>query len=253
MKPLVFVADDFGLTKSVNDGILEVYNAGTIQGIALMVMADATEDAVKRIKKHSIDHVGLHTSLFSFTKADRKQREDYVNFFRQAKDDEIKKLVYDEIALFEKLVGKKPEFIAPQWNMHGNLRVTRYLGEFALKHNIPMRLPRAVLTSDEITDKNYSAEVMLQRMGVRMPDHLFARILGSSASNIQQMFLDELDTVNDGETTEILFHPSYLDEELLEITSLNFERTRDMAILLDKKFIGSIYAKGFEFIPYSKI
>ncbi|MCC7303917.1 ChbG/HpnK family deacetylase [bacterium] len=253
MKKLCFVADDFGLTKSVNQAILDAYLAGNIQGIALIVMADETEEAVRMIKEHNINNVGIHTSLFSFRKADRKQRADFIEFFRTASDEEVKKAVYDEFALYESLIGKKPEFIAPQWNMHGNLRVLRYVSEYALQHNIPVRIPRAVLVVEEVNDRNYSAEIYLKRAKVRMPTHLFAHILGSDATAIKEAFLSELSEVKDGESVECIVHPGYMDQDILELSSMNYERLRDMEIISDENFKQKIKGLGFEFTSYSEL
>lgn len=253
MKCITFVADDFGLTKSVNSGILDAYKNGSIQGIALMIMADETEEAIQMIKENDIKEVGIHTSLFSFKSAERKQRSDFIEFFRNASDEEVKDAVYKEFALYESLLGQKPTFIAPQWNMHGNLRVLKYIAEYALTHNIPVRIPRAVLVVEEITDKNYSAEIYLKRLGVRMPTHLFAHILGSDASEIKHALLEELSTVKDGDSVEVIFHPGYLDKELLDISSLNYERVRDMNILFDEEFMNNVKALGFTFVPFTNL
>lgn len=253
MKRLCIVADDFGLTESVNQGILDVYLAGRIQGVALMIMADATDEAIALIKEHNIEHVGIHTSLFSFRKADRKQRSDFIEFFRSATDEQVKKAVNDEFELFEKLMGRRPEFIAPQWNMHGNLRVLKYVTEYALQYSIPMRIPRAILEVEEITDQNYAAEVYLKRAKVHMPDHMFCHVLGADAMFIKDDTRKLLEQVQEGESIELIFHPGYNDQETLEVSSLNYERTRDLAILSDNLFFEQLKSAGFVLVPYTKL
>ncbi len=248
MKKLVITADDFGFTKSVNDGIAESVKNGIITDIAMMVLTDKEDQdhALHLIEKYNLQHIGLHTSLFPWGKHNRPQRHDFVSFFQDATDAEIREKAVSEIQAFEALLGTKPEFISPQFNMHGNLRLLKVLAEYSVENNIPMRIPRAVLTHDEIEDSNYAAEVYLKRLGVKMSDHLFAHILGSSANSIINEFMQELSAVKDNETTEILFHPGYFDPDILEGSSLNYERARDLAIATNREFKKKIEDLGFQ-------
>lgn len=249
MKKLIVTADDFGFTKSINEGIVRATKEGIVTDIAVMVLTDQEDldHGLNLIRNNNLQHLGLHTSLFRWGKSERPNRQTFINFFQNASDNEIEEKALFEIEVFEKLIGHKPHFIAPQYNMHGNLRLLKILAQYCVKNNLPMRIPRAVLTHDEIVDTNYAAEVYLRRLKVKMPDHLFAFILGSNSKTIKNNFLSELAKVEEGRTTEILFHPGYFDEEILRGSSLSYERARDLAITLDQQFAKDIKDLNYQF------
>ncbi len=255
MKKIVVTADDFGWTKGVNEGIVRSVKEGIVTDIAMMVLTDHEncKHAVSLIEKNKLSHIGLHTCLFPWTKNFRPRRSDYIEFFKMATDGQIEEKVMKEIEVFEKLIGKKPDFISPQFNMHGNLRLLKTVAKYAVENDIPVRIPRAVLVGDEITDKNYSAEIFLKRLGIKMTDHLLAHILGSSVTKITGMFESELTEIKEGESVELLLHPGYHDREIFEDSSLNYERTRDLVISLDPVFKDKILKMGFIFGHMSEI
>lgn len=255
MKKLIVTADDFGWTKSTNDGIIRGVKEGIVTDIAVMVLSDPddVDHGLKLLQSNNITEIGLHTCLFKWGKTDRPHRQDFINFFKNASDAEIEDVVLSEIEVYKKLLGLNPKFISPQFNMHGNLRLLKVLAKYAIDNKIPMRIPRAVLIGDEISDQNYASEIYLKRLGVKMTNHLFAHILGSYSTETMSNFINDLKTVVDGETTEILFHPGYNDIDVLEASSLNFERARDLSIVLDKKFKQQIIDLGFTFSHMSQL
>jgi len=57
---VIFTADDFGLTRSVNDAVERAYRAGKLDSASLMMSGNATADAVQRTRAMPGLHVGLH-------------------------------------------------------------------------------------------------------------------------------------------------------------------------------------------------
>jgi hopanoid biosynthesis associated protein HpnK len=57
---VIFTADDFGLTESVNEAVERAYRAGKLDSASLMVSGNATADAVQRARAMPGLHVGLH-------------------------------------------------------------------------------------------------------------------------------------------------------------------------------------------------
>jgi predicted glycoside hydrolase/deacetylase ChbG (UPF0249 family) len=86
-----------------------------------------------------------------------------------------------------------------------------------------------------------------------MPDHMFCHVLGADAMFIKENTRKMLEQVKEGESVELIFHPGYNDEETLEVSSLNFERTRDVAILSDNLFFEQIKGLNFVLVPYTKL
>jgi len=63
MKQLIVAADDFGLTKSVNEGIARSYEEGIVTSLNLLPCGEAFDDAVALAKKIGLDEAGAHLSL----------------------------------------------------------------------------------------------------------------------------------------------------------------------------------------------
>jgi len=63
MKTLIVTADDFGLTKSVNQGIALAYTEGLVNYINLMPAGEAFEDALVRIRSLKNCEIGAHLAI----------------------------------------------------------------------------------------------------------------------------------------------------------------------------------------------
>ncbi len=67
MKRLIVTADDFGLTRGVNEAVEEGHRRGILTAASLMVTGEAAEDAVSRAKRLPRLGVGLHLVLVDGT------------------------------------------------------------------------------------------------------------------------------------------------------------------------------------------
>lgn len=63
MKRLILTADDFGLSRPVNEAIEEAHRKGCLTSASLMTGAEATADAVERARRISSLKIGLHLVL----------------------------------------------------------------------------------------------------------------------------------------------------------------------------------------------
>src|SRR5271156_1623545 len=62
-KELIFVADDFGMTREINDAILYAHLSGHLTGAALMMAQPATDAAVAQARAHPTLQIGWHLHL----------------------------------------------------------------------------------------------------------------------------------------------------------------------------------------------
>lgn len=251
MKKLIVVADDFGLTDSVNKGIVKSYKEGIVTELSLQLYSPGTDNAVQMIKENAIKDVGIHLLLHNREDTGKSlHRDDYIALFSKISTGELEERAKREFDTFQKMTGKLPTHIIPQYGIHGNLKVLDAICDFAKKHHIPMRIPRTVLIAEKL-DENYAAEAILRRNKLQTTTHLFGHVLGSDLGEIKDLFLSELQTVRDGEVAEVYLHPGYVDKELLALSSLRYERGRDLALSLDGNFKKSIEALGFQFVSYT--
>jgi predicted glycoside hydrolase/deacetylase ChbG (UPF0249 family) len=63
MKQLIITADDFGITKSVNEGIARAYREGAITCVSFLPSGDAYQDAVARAGALGIKEMAAHLAL----------------------------------------------------------------------------------------------------------------------------------------------------------------------------------------------
>lgn len=63
MTKLIINADDFGLSKGVNLGILHAYQKGVVNSASLMTTTPYFEEAVNLIEEHRLENIGLHFNL----------------------------------------------------------------------------------------------------------------------------------------------------------------------------------------------
>lgn len=253
-KKLVVVADDFGWCSSVNRGIWRAATEGIVTEVSLMLKAPGTEEALNLIRRKNSRNVGIHLYLCDWAGTGRRfSRADYVELFRKGRPEDVEKMADAEFLEFESLLGFKPSHICPQWGIHGNLKLLQVIIDYARENNIPVRLPRTNLGAAEMDAENYAAEIMIKRSGIRSTQYLFGHILGADLEEIRRRFLADLETVKDGETAEIITHPGYFDQGLLESSTLNFERARDLALAIDSDFKKEIQARGFTIVDYSQI
>lgn len=62
-KEVIFIADDFGMSREVNEAILYAHTSGHLTGTALMMAQPGTDDAVARARAHSTLQIGWHLHL----------------------------------------------------------------------------------------------------------------------------------------------------------------------------------------------
>jgi predicted glycoside hydrolase/deacetylase ChbG (UPF0249 family) len=62
-KEVIFVADDFGMSREINDSILHAYVSGQLTGAALMMAQPATGAAVELARAHPSLQIGWHLHL----------------------------------------------------------------------------------------------------------------------------------------------------------------------------------------------
>ena len=63
MRQIKISADDFGATQGVNDAIISLHKNGVVNYAAMMVMGDASNNAIKKSKNNPNLNVGLHFVL----------------------------------------------------------------------------------------------------------------------------------------------------------------------------------------------
>lgn len=144
---IIFNADDFGLSKGVNEGILNCYQSGAITSTSLMTNTLFFEDAVALIHQHQLPNIGLHVNLTEF-KSVLSTHKTIINsegaFLRTIADSKAIDIdeVYAEIeAQYQKALqaGVTITHLDSHHHVHMSYALRKPFIAFAKKHQLPLR------------------------------------------------------------------------------------------------------------------
>lgn len=144
---IIFNADDFGLSKGVNEGILHCYQSGAITSASLMTNTLFFEDAVALIHQHNLSNIGLHVNLTEFKSILTSHKtivDGQGNFMRNIADS--KQIEYAEVyaeieAQYQKALhaGVKITHLDSHHHVHMSYALRKPFITFAKKHHLPLR------------------------------------------------------------------------------------------------------------------
>ncbi len=243
MKKLIVVADDFGFTSGINKGCLETYQSGILTEMSLMLDSPATVEGVRVALDNNIEGLGIHITLNDIVGTGKYFRtDDYKKLLEESTAEKLSARVEDELKRFEDLVGRIPTHINGHKNCHLHPKIVKVISDYAVKNKIYVRRSWA------FSDGNSAGEDVNQELidnGVMITDYIFERIVGSY-DEAYAGFLHDLSSIEENTTTEIFFHPAYVDAQLKSYSSLLYDRERDIKLLTDKSFKKELEKLGFQ-------
>ena len=237
---LIINADDFGLSKSITDGIIEGIRRGYITSTTLMVNMPYAEYAIKEALKHNIKCIGLHINLTVGKPVidNPKLTDDNGVFLYNNKQVENKNLTYldayneimAQVQLVEKLSGGKLKLdhLDCHHSLYLNKDIKKAINDVALKLNIPTRCKVGYNT--------------------KMPNELYDNftIKNVSLSELHKMIKKFKDT---NKTIELMTHSGYIDDYTKTVTSY-LGREEELKVLKQAKESGLF--NGIELISFSE-
>lgn len=283
MKELILNADDFGLTRGVNEGIVRAHREGILTSATLMANGPAFEDAVERAKQNPQLGVGCHLVLVgglavaprekipSLADRDgRLPRSIGVLMAKLSCGRVRSKDVETELrAQIEKLrrAGIEPTHLDTHKHTHVHPRVMSALGRVAREFGITrVRKPVENLRDSWRMSRREGAglqnlmaaatvravalrfHTISRRYCLRSPDHFLGLALTGRLSGAALCRL--IDTLPEGRT-EIMVHPGICDTELAATGSrLQQQRQTELDGLLDPEVRRTIVNQGIRLISY---
>ena len=237
-KRLILNADDFGLTSGINYGILHAYLHHSISSISLMVNAPQTLEAVEIIKRYQMNCVGIHVNITLgkpvSAPCDVPSLINEHGYFHQsdwwfqnrAQEDELIREFDNQIHLFEKLTGQKPNHI----NYHHRYDFYQYYPALAKhlfeKYQLPMRLERDYA--------DYPYEYALN----------------------QSFFIDTQGKLIDYLTADFIempCHIGFVDQDIMQLSSLNLQRMKDSYLVNSQAFQLEYQQMGYQLVGWDMI
>ena len=241
---LIIEADDFGLSKSITDGIVDGINGGYITSTNIMANMPFAEYAVEKAVENNIKSVGLHFNLTvgkPLTKNPLLTDENGV-FLYNRKQIENPNLTYE--CVYNEMMAqiKQIEKFGKGKLKLNHITCHHHLGDNAIIRQVVYDITK--LLNLPIRREDYSAD-----FDINKPD-LFYKDFSMKNVNIDCLrnFIEEYS--NTDLTIELLSHPGYIDDYTKTITSY-LDRDKELSTLKQAKEEG-LFDK-IQLIDYSAL
>ncbi len=281
-KRLILNADDFGLTKGVDDGIVRAHREGILTSATLMANGEAFDHAVALALVNPRLGVGCHLVLVggkcvapadqirSLADASGRLPDTLAEFITRVSTYTIRR-AHIEIELraqIEKIkrAGISPTHLDTHKHTHTHPRVLEALGGVAREFGITrIRKPieklrdtwsrlapsrqRLAASAARTTGRKFVA--LCKKYGLHYPDNFLG--LASTGSLSPAALRGLIDTLPEGQT-EIMLHPGICDADLAKTGSrLQQERELEMQALVDPAVKNAVAARGVQLITYGEL
>ena len=226
---LIINADDYGLSKSISDGIILGIREGYITSTSIMANMTWAEYAIQKALEYNIDCIGLHINL-TVGKPILKN-DNLINnngyFYYNKEQIENQKLTYqdayNEIMAQVNVIsnysdGKlKIDHLDTHHHLMDNPNIKQAIVDISQKLNLPIR------KYDNIQN-------------IKCPDFLYKdfTINNVSIDSIKQMIEKYK---NDNVVVELMTHPGLIDEYTKTVTSY-LNREKELLVLKESKELG---------------
>lgn len=243
MTKLIINADDFGLCKGVNYGIIEAYKFGMLKSTTLMITMDEAEHAIALAKEYPDLKIGLHlnaclgnplTSTMCVNEEGKMMKITSGN--EQLFTEEV---VYTEFkAQYEKfieLVGKKPTHFDSHLLSTDRLDSTRAaVVRLSNETKLPIR-----------NVKGNGVDV----------DFVWYSTLGFDVDTYEGLdyLYDHIEEIKKYDVVELMVHPAYVDTYIMNNSSWNMMRLKDLDSLVDPKLKVFLEEHGMMFTDFEEV
>ena len=238
MTKLIVNADDFGLSEAVNYGIISAYKNGIVRSTTIMAGMPAFDHAVELLKENKGLGCGVHMTL-SLNKPVLNYHKTIVdengNFYRRITNELIEeKFDLDEV--YEEFCSQINKVINSGVNVDhldtlSSLKPV--IEKIVKKYNLPIRGGfESKLDYDKVipmTESFYNENV---------------------TEDYFEKYMDEL---KKHDVIDIMCHPAFVDEYLVNSTSYAMQRMKEYSILTSEKVQEYLRKNNIELTNYSKL
>lgn len=270
---LIINSDDYGRTPEVSRGIRDSHLRGVVTSTTCMMNIPTTAaDIAIAMRETPKLGLGVHLVLTADQplvkhEAVKSITDEKGNFLKLAvlieqinsiNVDEVKLEWRTQIEAFVQAAGRKPTHLdSHHHTSYFSLDLFRAMLELAKEFKCGIRLPlvygsndMAGLPPELIGPIREYAPQLLNEFNPPRPDGFFASFYGSLATRdeLRKIF----NQISDG-TYEIMCHPGYVDEILLNASSYAKERETELEVLTDPAILQEIQKNSIELISFADL
>ena len=239
---LIINADDYGLSKSISDGIILGIREGYITSTSIMANMTWAEYAIQKALEYNIDCIGLHINLTVGKPI--ITNDNLINnngqFYYNKEQIENPKLTYQDAyneimaqvnAISNYSDGKlKIDHLDTHHHLVDNPNIKQAIVDIAQKLNLPIR------KYDNVQN-------------IKCPDFLYRNftINNVSIESIKQLIEKYK---NDNVVVELMTHPGLMDEYTKTVTSY-LNREKELLVLKESKKLGLF--EGIDLVSFQQL
>ncbi len=275
-------ADDFGMCHATNEGVKQLLLEGAVSSATVMMPCPWAKEAVSWAAKHPACDVGVHLTftsewptykwgpvtrtepVASLLTAEGYFPADSAAVERRADEDDIRREIVSQIELALRM-GLHPSHadnhMGSLYGLHTGRDFLETVLDVCAAYGLPFRLPRYLEPGDPgIPPQAYeiaeARAALADRKGVAIIDHLrslpFVQEPGETYESFRDGMAALLRSLKPG-ITEIIIHPSRIDEELKAIHSHWAKRGMEFEVFRDAAIRRAIAAEGIRQIRWSEL
>ena len=287
MKQLILNADDFGMTRGVNEGIIRAHRDGILTSATLMANGEAFDDAVERARTNKELGVGCHLvlvggkcvapkdSVASLVDAGGNLPDSLPLFVAKIssgiiRTEEIERELRAQIRRI-RAVGIEPTHLDTHKHTHAHPRVMEALGKVAKECGVarvrkPIENLRDSWDTSQAGGQGVSMQILAagavraiapqftaisRKYGLISPDRFLG--LAMTGQLGPSVLRGVVGAIADG-TTEIMLHPGICDADLARSGSrLQKQREDELQGLLDPGVRSAVTERGIRLISFREL
>lgn len=244
MTKIIVNADDFGLSEAVNYGIISAYKNGIVRSTTIMPGMPAFEHAIGLLKENKGLGCGVHMTLSAnrpILNSHKTIVDESGNFYRRITNEIIEEKfdldeVYEEFcAQIDKVInsGVKIEHLDSHHHVHTLRSLKPVIERIVGKYQLPIR-----------GGFEYKIDY----------DKVIPMIESFYSDNVTDDYFENfINEIKEHKVMDIMCHPAFIDENLVNSTSYVMQRIKEYSILTSKKVEEFLRRNNIELINYSKL
>ncbi|MFD2307008.1 chitin disaccharide deacetylase [Enterococcus termitis] len=255
MGKVIINSDDFGYSRGVNYGIIDAYREGILTSTTLMANMPGFEHAVQLKKEHPDLGVGVHLTLTCgqpllknlSTLTNEKGQFKKLAFYEQPFQIDLDELYQEWNYQIQKVyrAGIVPTHLDSHHHTHTFGQNQEIVVALAQKYDLPVR---GNFEKNEAVKHVTYFERFFDDVGVETAAE--RQIEGTLEGYLTEL----LEKMRTFETTEIMCHTAYIDQELYQCSGFVFPRINQVEFLIHSEFAKVVKQdKEIELVTYREI